>query len=66
MSENVGILRYNTFSCSFQVSMKVKLIIDMKIDRIKDIFLIYCIIIAKPVHKCWHFNIYKQDKFHAE
>ena len=61
------------FSCSTQLSMKFKLLINIEIVKIDGIFRLNSLEPAiYPANKClnanncWHFNIYEQDKFHAQ
>ena len=55
----------NSTEMKFQLLIKTKMLEDEDISRFKTL---RCCI--NPVYKClnasdcWHFNIYKQDKFH--
>ena len=53
------------FSCLTLLSMKIKRLINVKIARVHLLFKFKS---SKPVAylDCWHFNIYEQDKFHAQ
>ena len=59
----------NFFSCSTQMSMKFQQLIKTKILKNKDFScfqtLKWCIYHG-VLNNCWLFNIYEQDKFHAE
>ena len=64
---------YKFFSCSTQLSMKFKMLINIEIAKIDGIFRFNLLETAiYPANKClnanncWHFNIYEQDKFHAQ
>ena len=68
--------------CSTQLSMKFKLLINIKIVKTKDILthesqsfilLVYVkmptFVVEMPtfvVKICWHFKIYEEDKFYAQ
>ena len=61
------------FSCSTQLSTIFQLLIKTKIPTNEEVscfkFLRCCIYHAnkcKNANNCWHFNIYKQDKFRAQ
>ena len=59
------------FSCSTQLSTKFQLLIKTKIPTNNEFScfksLRCCIYHAnKCLNKCWHFNIYEQDKFRAQ
>ena len=58
------------FSCSNQLSMKFQLLIQLKCWKI-TIFLALRLsdivfILFINVNNCWHFNIYEQEKIHAQ
>ena len=64
---------YKKKSCSTQLSTKFQLLIKTKIPTNEEIScfksLICCIYHANKrlnANNCWHFNIYKQDKFRAQ
>ena len=61
------------FSCSTQLSTKFQLLIKTKILTNGEVYcfmsLRCCIYHANKclnANNCWHFNIYEQDKFHAQ
>ena len=53
---------YITFSCSTQLSIKFELLTYTEVAKINGNFNFES---PKPV-SCWNFNIYEQDKFHAQ
>ena len=60
------------FSCSTQQDMKIQLLIKAEIVKNKDVFLLKALRCIYPANKCknandyWYFNIYEQNKFHAQ
>ena len=55
------------FSCSTQLSMKFKLLITTVIAKINGNFRFESQkLVIYPANNCWHFNIYEQNKFHAQ
>ena len=62
------------FSSSTQLSTTVQLLIKTKIPTnevscisLSDVVFIMLVSVKMPtIHNCWHFNIYKQDKFRAQ
>ena len=67
ISQSPGSEVIKLFSCSTQLSMKFKLLKDIKIVGIKVMFTPQSLkSVIYPVNKCWPFNIYEQDKSHAQ
>ena len=56
------------FSCSTQLSMEFKMLINIDIAKIYGIFRFNSLKPAiYPANKCcWHFNINEQDKFQTQ
>ena len=59
------------FSCSTQLSMLLSLLIVIKIVRVNVVFMFNfkpskLVIYMYLANNSWHFNIYEQDKFHAQ
>ena len=55
------------FSSSAQLSMKFQLLINVEIVKISGEFWFKTQkLVIYPAHKCWHFNIYEEDKFQAQ
>ena len=72
-SDRTGHEVIKLFLCSTQLSMKFQLGIKSKITTNKEVScfksLRCCIYHANKclnANNCWHFNIYEQDKFHAQ
>ena len=57
------------FSCSTQLSLKFEFLRDVIVAKINE-FLRFksskSVIYLAHKCNCWHFNIYEQDKFHAQ
>ena len=55
------------FSCSTKLSAKFQLLINTKIlTNEKVLHVVFIMLIDVTMPKCWHFNIYEQDIFHAQ
>ena len=57
------------FSCSTLLSMKFPLLIEIKMLKNNIIDLFMALKLSDVVFillNCWHFNIYRQDKSHAQ
>ena len=62
-------LGYNTFSFSTQLSMKMFLLIEIKMPPIftsKEKFHAKLYLARMNLHFFWYFEIYSQDKFQAQ
>ena len=55
------------FSYLIQLSMKLQMLIKSKMWKTKDILACKLSdVLSILANGCWHFNIYKQDKLHAQ
>ena len=51
----------------FQLLIKTKIPANKEVSRLSLSGVVFIMLInVKNVNNCWHFNIYEQDRFHAQ